>query len=171
MKRLLLVIVALLIAGFPFLTFGHDGGLAESLQVNEETRQQARQVKLKSIKKIRLYLAFDGQSHDVVVTRPEVIKSPVEGLKEAIDTRMLNQLSLIEVIDTKNNVIIYDDFSLKYPSHAISPQFVKGLREAGVVVPAWEEEKVKQETTRKLCYFGLIIGGVILLFAFVVKRK
>jgi hypothetical protein len=139
-------------------------------------------VKLKSVKKVTLYLNFpndsfpnDGQARTVEVTRPKVIESLVEGLKEATETRYSNQVCYVAVIDRDNKVVVGANFALSYPSHALSPQFVKGLREAGVVTTEWEEQEKTRETTRertrKLRSFGLVIGGALLLMLFVVKRK
>ncbi len=141
---------------------------------NEHTRKIARELDLKSIKEIRLYVHFDEQYDDIIVTDPQIIGLLIEGLKTANTTDFSNQVDDVEVIDKNDRTLLEDRFSMAY-FPALSPELVKGLRAAGAAPRAWKEieerAKAQQEMTERLLLFAPFMGLMALLTFFFFRRK
>jgi hypothetical protein len=142
---------------------------------NEYTRRIARSLDLKLVKEVYILADSRGQSWDLTVTDPKVIALLVEGLKYATDTNYLNQTDGVVVIDKNNKILLEDNFYLGSPSHAISPQFIEGLKAAGIEPREWKEReaaaKAEQELMRRLFIFGPPFTLVALFALFVLNRR
>jgi hypothetical protein len=66
----------------------------------------------------------------------------------------------VEVAGVGGNILVSDSFALDGPQHALSPEFIVGLKQAGVRLD-WEE-KAKRIQQRKR---SLALSGGVLVFS------
>ena len=141
---------------------------------DQYTRKKAQQVDLKAVKEVSLYLD-DGRQQALVVTDPKTIALLVNGLKDATETGISNQLSGVEATDKNGKSLVSANFSLDFPSHALSPKFIEGLKAAGVEPRAWKEmeerRKAEELTKQRLFTFAPPLALVALIAFLVFKRQ
>ena len=124
--------------------------LAQEVQItpDENTQRIARTLNVKQVKEIRLNLYLDPlpeHHRNLTITNPQQIQALIDGLKTAIETGVTNQTSQLEVIDKTGRSVLYVNFALDDAEQALSPQFIVGLRKAGVKVMPWEPEQQKRQ--------------------------
>ncbi len=141
----------------------------------EATRKAARELDLKAVKAVQLNVSPDDRPQQITVTDPQTIALLVEGLKDATTTTFSNQVDSVEVVDKNDRVLVWDNFSMDYPSHAISPKFIEGLKAAGVEPRSWKQRaasvKAQREFVRRLLIFAPPFALLALFAFFIFKRK
>lgn len=134
-----------------------------------EVRDAARAIDLKDVASVQLHLSENHVSAETIeVTQPETIRALVEGLKTATKTGIGNQTSQVLVVGRNGESLVYADFSLVMPSHALSPEFVAGLRKAGVKRMPWEHTAM---INTYVLTFGAVASLVLVAAAWLLARR
>lgn len=136
---------------------------------DEHTRKLARELDLKSVKKV----SISGAGWDVTVTDPKVMTLLIQGLKTANTTNFSNKVDYLEVTDENGVVLIEYRFSVSHLPE-LSPELIEGLKAAGVAPHLWKEveeaektAKMQREFIRRLL-IGLSSLALVAFLAFVV---
>jgi hypothetical protein len=129
----------------------------------EKTQAAAKLIEPSQVRVLRLFVR-EGHNlpREINVSNPQIVKQLLLGLSQAQETGLLNQVCKVEVIGTRSQVLLTKTFALSGPTHALSPEFIVGLKQAGVVLP-WEEEARRQAEQQKKWRIVLISSGGILL--------
>jgi hypothetical protein len=143
---------------------------------DNEVRDAAHALNLKDVKSIRLDLDYGYipleyryvSQQSIEVTQPGTIRALVEGLKTATSTNYGNQTSQVLVVGRNGDSLVYAEFSLVAPSHALSPEFVVGLRQAGVKEMPWEH--IEKMRTYVLA-FGVVASLILAAATWLVVRR
>ncbi|HEY0076156.1 MAG TPA: hypothetical protein VGB77_18790 [Abditibacteriaceae bacterium] len=93
------------------------------------------------------------------MTDHQTIKQLLLGLSRATEVSVKNQVCNVQVLSSQNNVLLEENFALDGPQHALSPEFIVGLRQAGI--PLYWEEKARRQQQIRIAL--PILVGVLLL--------
>ncbi len=136
---------------------------------DNEVRDAAHALNLKDVRSVRLDLHENPSPVGMIeVTQPGTIRALVEGLKTPTSTNYGNQTSQVLVVGRNGDSLVYAEFSLVAPSHALSPEFVVGLRQAGVKEMPWEHaEKMRTYVLA----FGVVASLMLAAATWLVVRR
>ena len=143
---------------------------------DEYTRKIARELDLKTIKEIHIYVTSD-KHWDLTVTDPKVIALLIDGFKTANTTNFSNKTDYVEVMDKNGDALISYSFSVRHFPE-LSPELVEGLKAAGAEPKGWQEWKESEQRAealgkkvRELLIWALPLAILSGLALFVFKRR
>ncbi len=124
-----------------------------------ETRNVAKKIKASQVTSVSIRAFSRGVHRSINITDQRVIKQLLLGLTHATDTNILNQVSHVQLNGSRGSVLLWENFALDGPEHALSPDFIIGLKQAGVILPWEEAARRRQQWT----FGALACGGILLL--------
>jgi hypothetical protein len=122
---------------------------------DEKTQRLAKSIQPSQVASIHL----DIVTSQYCLTDRQTIKQLLLGLSRATEISVKNQVCNVQVLSRQNNILLEENFALDGPQHALSPEFIVGLRQAGI--PLYWEEKARRQQQIRIAL--PIFVGVLLL--------